>query len=150
MANPLLSDRNVEFLLREVLDTKALLALPAFAEHTLETCEMYVQSARKIAREVLYPAYKPMDEAPPKLEDGQLHVHPAMRAIYRAARRARVITATRPPSVGGASLPHVRRDARERVPHGREPERVLATAGSRPARRTSSRRSARTSCARAS
>lgn len=82
MANPLLSDRNVEFLLREVLDTKSLLALPAFSDHTLETCEMYVQSARKLAREVLYPAYKPMDEAPPKLEGGQLRVHPAMRAIY--------------------------------------------------------------------
>jgi butyryl-CoA dehydrogenase len=105
MANPLLSDRNVEFLLREVLDTKSLLALPAFADHTLETCEMYVQSARKLARDVLYPAYKPMDEAPPRLENGQLRVHPAMRAIYPRLVELGTITATRPASVGGASLP---------------------------------------------
>jgi len=105
MANPLLSDRNVEFLLREVLDTKSLLALPAFSDHTLETCEMYVQSARKLAREVLYPAYKPMDEAPPKLEGGQLRAHPAMRAIYPRLVELGTITATRPASVGGASLP---------------------------------------------
>jgi butyryl-CoA dehydrogenase len=105
MANPLLSDRNVEFLLREVMDTKSLLALPAFADHTLETCEMYVQSARKLAREVLYPAYKPMDEAPPVLEGGQLRVHPAMRSIYPRLVALGTITATRPPSVGGASLP---------------------------------------------
>jgi len=105
MANPLLSDRNVEFLLREVLDTKALLALPAFADHTLETCEMYVQTARKLAREVLYPAYKPMDEAPPKLVDGQLRVHPAMRTIYPRLVELGTITATRPSSVGGVSLP---------------------------------------------
>jgi alkylation response protein AidB-like acyl-CoA dehydrogenase len=105
MANPLLSDRNVEFLLREVLDTKALLALPAFSEHTLETCEMYVQSARKLARDVLYPAYKPMDEAPPKLDGGQLRVHPSMHAIYPRLVELGTITATRPASVGGASLP---------------------------------------------
>src|SRR4051794_22529289 len=105
MPNPLLSDRNVEFLLREVLDTRALLALPAFADHTLETCEMYVQTARKLAREVLYPAYKPMDEAPPKLDAGQLRVHPAMHAIYPRLVELGTITATRPASVGGASLP---------------------------------------------
>ena len=105
MANPLLSDRNIEFMLREVLDTKALLALPAFADHTMETCEMYVQSARKLAREVLYPAYKPMDQAPPRLEGGQLRVHPAMRSIYPRLVELGTITATRPASVGGASLP---------------------------------------------
>jgi alkylation response protein AidB-like acyl-CoA dehydrogenase len=104
-ANPLLSDRNVAFLMREVLDTKGLLALPAFADHTLETCEMYVQTARKLARDVLYPAYKPMDEAPPKLVDGQLRVHPAMHHIYPRLVELGVITATRPAGVGGASLP---------------------------------------------
>jgi alkylation response protein AidB-like acyl-CoA dehydrogenase len=105
MANPLLSDRNVDFLMREVLDTKGLLALPAFADHTLETCAMYVQTARKLAREVLYPAYKPMDEAPPRLVDGQLQVHPAMHAIYPRLVDLGTITATRPSSVGGVSLP---------------------------------------------
>jgi alkylation response protein AidB-like acyl-CoA dehydrogenase len=105
MANPLLSDRNVEFLLREVLDLPALLALPAFSDHTAETCAMYVQSARKLAREVLYPAYRPMDQAPPELRDGQLRVHPMMKAIYPRLVELGTITATRPPAVGGVSLP---------------------------------------------
>ena len=106
MANPLLSDRNIEFLLREVLDTAPVLALPAFAEHSLETCEMYVQSARKLAREVLYPAYKPMDAEPPKVDaDGQLRTHRMMRAIYPRLVELGTITATRPEAVGGASLP---------------------------------------------
>ena len=105
MANPLLSDRNVEFLLREVFDTARLLELPAFADHSLEGCEMYVQNARKFAREKLYPAYKPMDEAPPTLRDGQVHVHPLMREIYPRMVELGVLTATRPTTVGGASLP---------------------------------------------
>ena len=104
-ANPLLSDRNIEFLLREALDVESLLALPSFSEHTMETCEMYVRSARKIARDIVYPAYKPMDEAPPKLVDGQMRVHPSMRAIYPRLVDLGVITAQRPTSVGGASLP---------------------------------------------
>ncbi|HSO36567.1 MAG TPA: acyl-CoA dehydrogenase [Labilithrix sp.] len=106
MANPLLSDRNVEFLLREVLDTAPVLALPAFAEHTLETCEMYVRSARKLAREVLYPAYRTMDEQPPTVDEGgQLRAHRLMHAIYPRLVELGTITATRPESVGGASLP---------------------------------------------
>lgn len=105
MVNPLLSDRNVEFLLREVIDIDALLALPAFADHTADTCAMYVQSARKLAREVLWPAYKPMDEAPPKLVEGAVRVHPLMRSIYPRLVELGTITATRPPAVGGASLP---------------------------------------------
>lgn len=106
MANPLLSDRNVDFLLREVLDTAPVLALPTFAEHSLETCAMYVQSARKIAREVLFPAYRAMDEAPPRLDEGgQLRVHRAMHAIYPRLVELGIIAATRPESVGGASLP---------------------------------------------
>ncbi len=105
MANPLLSDRNVEFLLREVFDTAGLLELPAFADHTLEGCEMYVQNARKFAREKLYPAYKPMDEAPARLEGGQVYVHPLMRELYPRMVELGTITATRPASVGGAGLP---------------------------------------------
>lgn len=106
MPNPLLSDRNVEFLLHEVLDTDALLRLPAFAEHSRETFDLYLASARKLARDLLYPAYKPMDEAPPALSGGELRVHPRMKALYPRLVELGLITATRPEAVGGQSLPH--------------------------------------------
>ena len=105
MANPLLSDRNVDFLLNEVMDLPALLALPGFSDHTPETCSMYVQSARKLAREVLYPAYRPMDIAPPRLENGSIHVHPVLKTIYPRLVELGALTATRPAEVDGASLP---------------------------------------------
>jgi len=105
MANPLLSDRNVDFVLHEQLRVSELLALPAFADHSRETFDLYVQSARKLAREALYPAYRPMDEAPPRLEAGQLRVHPRMHELYPRLVALGVIAATRPPSVGGQSLP---------------------------------------------
>ena len=105
MGNPLLSDRNVDFLLNEVLDLPALLALPAFADHSPETCAMYVQTARKVARDVLWPAYRPMDAEAPRLVDGAVKVHPLMRDILPRLVEIGTLTATRPPAVGGAQLP---------------------------------------------
>ena len=105
MGNPLLSDRNVDFLLNEVLDLPALLALPAFADHTPETCAMYIQTARKLAREVLWPAYKPMDLEPPKLVDSHVVTHPVMKTIFPRLVEIGSLTATRPADVGGVDLP---------------------------------------------
>src|SRR3954471_23883217 len=105
MANPLVSDRNVSFLLDEVLDLGALCALPAFAAHSRETFDLYLDSARKLAREVLFPAFKPMDEAPPRLTGGQVRVHPAVREILPRLFELGLATATRPAEVGGQELP---------------------------------------------
>src|SRR3954470_20072316 len=105
MANPLVSDRNVSFLLDEVFDLGALCALPAFAAHSRETFTLYLESARKLARDVLFPAFKPMDETPPRLENGQVRVHPAVREILPRLFELGLATATRPAEVGGQELP---------------------------------------------
>src|SRR5207248_8056007 len=96
MANPLVSDRNVEFLLYEVLRVEDLCALPYFAGHGRETFDLVLASARKLAREVLFPAFKPMDEEPPRLERGQVNVHPAMREIWPRMFELGLGSATRP------------------------------------------------------
>lgn len=105
MANPLLSDRHLELVLHEVLRVEGLLALPAFAEHSRETFDLYLGAARKLAREVLYPAYRPMDESPPALVEGSVQVHPRMRALYPRLVELGTIAATRPVEVGGQSVP---------------------------------------------
>ncbi|MDC3959579.1 acyl-CoA dehydrogenase [Polyangium jinanense] len=103
--NPLVSDRFVDFLLFEVLDLEGLLALPDFAEHTRETVGIYLGTARRLARELLFPAYKPMDEAPPRLENGHVRVHRAMHDIYPRLVELGVLSATRPPEAHGQMLP---------------------------------------------
>jgi alkylation response protein AidB-like acyl-CoA dehydrogenase len=103
--NPLLSDRDVDFLLYEVIDAPALTALPAFAEHSRGTFDLYLQSTRRLAREVLFPAYKPMDDAPSRFEGGRVTTHPRMHEIWPQLVDLGVITATRPTEVGGQSLP---------------------------------------------
>jgi butyryl-CoA dehydrogenase len=105
-ANPLLSDRDVDFLLYELLDAPSrLCGLPIFADHSKETFDLVLGSARRLAREVLFPSYKPMDEKPPVLENGKVRVHPKLKEIFPKLVELGLVNATRPYSVGGQQLP---------------------------------------------
>jgi alkylation response protein AidB-like acyl-CoA dehydrogenase len=103
--NRLLRDRDVDFLLYEMLSAESLCALPAFAEHSRETFDLYLRSARRLAREVLFPAYKAMDEVPARLESGRIITHPRMKGLWDQLVSLGVVAATRPAAVGGQSLP---------------------------------------------
>jgi butyryl-CoA dehydrogenase len=103
--NPLIDDRDVELILDEVLDVTRLFQLPYFAEHDRETTAMFIGAARDLARDVLFPAYRALDEEPPKLTDGHVHVHPRLRALYAGLVELGVIAAPRPHAVGGSQLP---------------------------------------------
>src|SRR6267154_2126289 len=105
MANPLFSDREVSFQLYEVHGAAELCQLPAFADHGRETFDLFLASARKVAREVLFPAYRPMDAEPPTLEGGRVRVHPAMKEIWPRLVELGMTSATRPADVGGQELP---------------------------------------------
>ncbi len=107
MGNPLVGDRNVEFLLYEVFRAEELCRLAAYEDHSRETFDLVLQNARKFAREVLYPTYKPMDEAPAQMVGAGVVVHPAMKQVYPKLVEQGLVAATRPYDVGGQQLPHV-------------------------------------------
>ena len=103
-ANPLVDDRDVDFLLYEVFDATRLTRLPYFAEHGRETFDLVLDSARRFARDVLYPAYRPLDEAPPRLVDGRVVVHPKLKALFPKLLELGLQT-----GVGGQARPDRRR-----------------------------------------
>ena len=103
--NPLLDDRTQEFLLFEVLDAEALCALPHFADHSRTTFELYLQACAKLAREVAYPTYKPMDEYASQFRDGRVHTHPVMAELYPKLVELGLLTAARSAEVEGQQLP---------------------------------------------
>ncbi|HEY8039224.1 MAG TPA: acyl-CoA dehydrogenase [Polyangiaceae bacterium] len=105
MANPLLRDRDVDFLLYDVLGVLSLTRLPYFADHDRSTFDAVLDTSRRFARAVLAPAYKPMDEEPPRLVDGVVRVHPRMKALYPELAALGMVAATRPAAVGGQQLP---------------------------------------------
>ena len=71
--NPLIDDRDVEVILDELLDL-TVLHVPYFADHDRETYELVLASARALARDALFPAYRTLDEAPPTLANGKVTV----------------------------------------------------------------------------
>lgn len=105
MPNPLVNDRTVEFLLHEVLDLDAVLGLPAFADHSRETVAMYLAGVRRVAREVLYPSYRAMDQEPPVLREGTVRLHPRFGECFRQVVDLGVLAAHRPVAAGGQQLP---------------------------------------------
>ncbi|MFT3766558.1 MAG: acyl-CoA dehydrogenase [Minicystis sp.] len=107
LTNPLLDDRDVAFLLYDVHEADRLCALPAFAEHARDTFDLLLDSSRRLARDVLFPAYRAMDVEPPVLERGRVRVHPAMRSIYPRIAELGLLNATRPPEAGGQRLPQI-------------------------------------------
>jgi alkylation response protein AidB-like acyl-CoA dehydrogenase len=106
-SNPLVRDRDVEFLLYEVHDVLRLCALPTFAEHERETFDLFLRSAAKLGREQLFPLFREMDEQPARLLDGRVYAHPRAGELYAQMVELGILTAGRPESVGGAHLPSV-------------------------------------------
>jgi butyryl-CoA dehydrogenase len=106
-ANPLIDDRVVDFLLHEVLHIEHLSSLPAFEEHSRESYDLFLGTVRRLARRVLYPAYRAMDAAPPEFHDGRVQVHPKMREIFPQLAALGLSTATAPIQEGGQGLPRV-------------------------------------------
>src|SRR5688572_1557894 len=104
-ANPLLREREVEFLLYELVDVERLCRLPDFSEHSRATFDVFVDQARRIARDVLFPAYRAMDESPPRLTGGRVVVHAKMHDIYRQLVSLGLVAAARPAAVGGQQVP---------------------------------------------
>jgi len=104
-SNPLVRDRDVEFLLYEVHRIHDLCALPAFAEHGRETFDLFLRSAAKLSREQLFGLFREMDEHAAELRDGRVHTHPKMGELYAAMAELGLLSAGRPEAVGGAMLP---------------------------------------------
>jgi butyryl-CoA dehydrogenase len=105
VANPLIPDRDVEFLLWEVHDLPGVLELGVFAEYGREEIDLYLAAVTRFARERLYPLYRTMDEEPPRFDGERVKVHPSLRELWNEAVRLGLLSAERPESVGGAGLP---------------------------------------------
>jgi alkylation response protein AidB-like acyl-CoA dehydrogenase len=105
MTQTLFDDRDVEFLLYDAFDAEALCRLPFFQDHSRQTFDLYLTAARKLAREVVFPTYKPMDEFGSRFEDGRVRVHPAVRELIPRFAELGLLNASRPAEVDGQQLP---------------------------------------------
>jgi butyryl-CoA dehydrogenase len=105
MTQTLFDDRDVDFLLYDAFDAEALCQLPFFRDHSRQTFDLYLAAARKLAREVVFPTYKPMDEFGSRFEDGRVRVHGSVRELLPRFAELGLLNAARPSEVEGQQLP---------------------------------------------
>jgi len=105
MAERFVSKRNLDFLLYEVHGMERLSRLPYFEDHTRETYDLVMETALKLARNLMHPYLTEMDEKAPVLENGQVKVHPIVKTMMKEWGEGGWISSAMPYEVGGQQLP---------------------------------------------
>lgn len=107
MADKFISERNLKFLLYEVFDAPSLTKYTYYEDHSREMFDILMDTAMRIGKEMLYPHLGDMDKNPPELVDGQVKVHPMMKAFMKECGDGGWISAIASAESGGQQLPHL-------------------------------------------
>ncbi|MCD6061792.1 MAG: acyl-CoA dehydrogenase domain protein, partial [Moraxellaceae bacterium] len=107
MATPLLNERDLSFLLYELLDTEALLARPRYREHSREVFDATLATARSIAQKYFANHYAKGDAQEPTFDGRNVHVIPETKAAWDAFAEAGFLAAHYDFEEGGLQLPEV-------------------------------------------
>ncbi|PTQ71057.1 acyl-CoA dehydrogenase [Pseudomonas sp. GV071] len=105
MSETLLSSRNLAFELYEVLDAEALIQRERFAEHSRETFDAAIDTARSIAENLFAPHCRKNDENEPQFVDGAAVLIPEVKPAVDAFLEAGFLNASRDFEAGGMQLP---------------------------------------------
>ncbi|WP_122520959.1 acyl-CoA dehydrogenase [Pseudomonas viridiflava] len=105
MSESLLSSRNLAFELYEVLDAEALIRRERFAEHSRETFDAAIGTARTIAEKYFAPHNRKADENEPRYENGTAVLIPEVKPAVDAFLEAGFLNAARDFEAGGMQLP---------------------------------------------
>lgn len=105
MSETLLCSRNLAFELYEVLDAESLTQRERYAEHSRETFDAALSTARSIAENLFAPHNRKNDEHEPQYVDGAAVLIPEVKPAVDAFLEAGFLNATRDFDVGGMQLP---------------------------------------------
>ena len=88
LADSLLNSRDVQFQLYEVLNTQALSERPRFAEHSRETFDAAIDTARKIAEDLFAPHNAKLDSHEPTFDGEKVAMIGEVKIAYQALAEA--------------------------------------------------------------
>ena len=104
---PLLDPRDLDFQLYEVLSAQSLVRRERYADHSRETFDAVIATARSLAESALLPHRRESDEQEPFIRDGRVVTPDAVKAAIAAIADAGFIAASHDYAHGGMQLPHV-------------------------------------------
>jgi butyryl-CoA dehydrogenase len=105
MAEPFHHPATLRFLLHAVHGAEKLLELPRYAHLDSGSLAMFLDATEAMASSALQPLLTAMDREGPRLEDGRIRVHPAMRKLLPEFGEGGWISATGPLELGGGQIP---------------------------------------------
>ena len=101
----IVSRRDLDFLLFELLHVDEICSRPRFSEHSRATFAAALDTALEIAAEKFAPHNRASDEAEPRFEAGRVEMIPEVKEAVRAFADAGFIAATYDYAQGGMQLP---------------------------------------------
>ncbi|MDH4016152.1 MAG: acyl-CoA dehydrogenase [Actinomycetota bacterium] len=106
MPAPILSRRDLDFLLYDWLDAESLTARDRFAEHSRATFDAVLDLSADLATEHFQPHNKKADAHEPRINaDGRVEIIPDVKAALDLFARTELIAAGFDESLGGMQLP---------------------------------------------
>src|SRR5512143_1724900 len=112
MQSKILSRRDLEFVLYELLDVGALTGRARYADHSRETFDAALDTCERMATELFEPHYKKSDQNEPRVyidEDGseRVRIIPEVKQALDAFCQAGLMAAGQDYDLGGMQLPAV-------------------------------------------
>jgi butyryl-CoA dehydrogenase len=105
MAIDQVSERDLAFLLYEMLDVESLTMRPRFAAHGRDTFDAALATAREVASRHFAPHNAALDREEPTFDGERVHILPEVKAALEAFAEAGFLAAHRDEAEGGMQLP---------------------------------------------
>ena len=107
MHSRILSRRDLEFVLYELLEVGKLTGRPRYADHTRETFDAALATCERMATELFEPHYKKSDQNEPRFDGERVHIIAEVKQALDAFCRAGLMAAGQDYDLGGMQLPAV-------------------------------------------
>jgi alkylation response protein AidB-like acyl-CoA dehydrogenase len=107
MQSKILSRRDLEFVLYELLEVGTLTTRQRYADHTRETFDAALATCERMATELFEPHYRKSDQNEPHFDGENVHIIPEVKQALDAFCQAGLMAAGQDYDLGGMQLPAV-------------------------------------------
>ena len=105
MAAPLLDQRDLDFMLYELFDAEALTRRERYADHTRETFDAAINTARTVAEKYFLPYRQKVDTNQPTFDGEKVQMIPEIKVALDAVIAAGLAYPSADYELGGMQLP---------------------------------------------
>ena len=105
MAAPILSERDLNFMIYELFDAEGMTARERYSDHSRETFDASINTARQIAEKYFVPIRQKVDTDQPTFDGKKVKMIPEIKTAVDAAIDAGFVSASADFELGGMQIP---------------------------------------------